>query len=243
MAHRSRLRILTWNIHHGVGTDGRYDLDRIAREIGKVEADIVCLQEVDDRFGARTNGEPQPARLAAALGMDDAVGHALPSRLGTDGGYGNVVLATSTIEAVDTIELDAEPDDAGEPRVLVSVELDHQGTAVTVWCTHLDHASPANRSAQVCDLVRRMGTDGLPTVLAGDLNATPSANELAPLRDRLQDPFDDPVDPATFPALAPERRIDYLLVDPCQVRVDSITVPRTRASDHRPVMADFVLIH
>ena len=41
------LRVMTYNIHHGEGLDGRVDTARIAELIKQERADIVALQEVD----------------------------------------------------------------------------------------------------------------------------------------------------------------------------------------------------
>lgn len=43
------LRVLSYNIHHAAGTDGKLDLKRIAAVIQSVTPDIVSLQEVDQR--------------------------------------------------------------------------------------------------------------------------------------------------------------------------------------------------
>ena len=40
------LKVLDWNTHYGVGTDGRYSIDRIATYIAKFNPDIVSLNEV-----------------------------------------------------------------------------------------------------------------------------------------------------------------------------------------------------
>ena len=48
-------RILTWNIHRAIGTDLRYDLDRIIESIRPHDPDIVALQEVDSRGMDQTN--------------------------------------------------------------------------------------------------------------------------------------------------------------------------------------------
>jgi endonuclease/exonuclease/phosphatase (EEP) superfamily protein YafD len=48
------LRVLTYNIHHGVGEDGVLDLERIARVIADSGADVIGLQEVDRHWSART---------------------------------------------------------------------------------------------------------------------------------------------------------------------------------------------
>jgi endonuclease/exonuclease/phosphatase family metal-dependent hydrolase len=44
-----KLRVLTWNIHRGVGIDFCHDIHRIGDVIGQIDADIVAIQEVDLR--------------------------------------------------------------------------------------------------------------------------------------------------------------------------------------------------
>jgi endonuclease/exonuclease/phosphatase family metal-dependent hydrolase len=58
------MKLLSYNIQYGFGTDGRYDLPRIARVIDG--ADIVALQEVD-RHWSRSNHDDQPAMLQHLL--------------------------------------------------------------------------------------------------------------------------------------------------------------------------------
>ena len=55
----TRLRVLSYNIHHGEGLDGRIDLERIASVIRASEADLVALQEVDQST-ERSGGVDQP---------------------------------------------------------------------------------------------------------------------------------------------------------------------------------------
>ncbi|MEX2025646.1 MAG: endonuclease/exonuclease/phosphatase family protein, partial [Pirellulaceae bacterium] len=62
-----QLRVLTYNIHHGEGIDGKLDLPRIARVIESVDPDLVALQEVDRRV-ERTGSVDQPAELARLTG-------------------------------------------------------------------------------------------------------------------------------------------------------------------------------
>ena len=57
------LRVMTFNIHHGEGIDGRLDLERIARVITDARADLVGLQEVD-RGVERTQRRAQLDDLA-----------------------------------------------------------------------------------------------------------------------------------------------------------------------------------
>ena len=57
----SSFRLMTFNIHHGEGTDGKVDLERIAKVMGEAQADIVALQEVD-RGASRTGQRQQEGR-------------------------------------------------------------------------------------------------------------------------------------------------------------------------------------
>ena len=61
------LRLVTFNVHHGVGVDGRHDLDRLTRLLAATDADLVCLQEVDRHFGARSEHADQALALSRAL--------------------------------------------------------------------------------------------------------------------------------------------------------------------------------
>jgi endonuclease/exonuclease/phosphatase family metal-dependent hydrolase len=58
------LKLVSYNIQYGFGSDGRYDLARVAKALQG--ADIIALQEVE-RHWSRTNFDDQPARLADLL--------------------------------------------------------------------------------------------------------------------------------------------------------------------------------
>lgn len=84
------MRLLTYNIHKGVGSDRRYRLERIIDVIRAQEPDLICLQEVDCNV-RRSRFHDQPALLAHHL---DAKAHLyqlnVPNR---EGGYGNLILS------------------------------------------------------------------------------------------------------------------------------------------------------
>jgi endonuclease/exonuclease/phosphatase family metal-dependent hydrolase len=58
------MKLVTYNIQYGLGRDARYDLGRIAAEVG--DADIIALQEVE-RHWQRSGAVDSPAVLAASL--------------------------------------------------------------------------------------------------------------------------------------------------------------------------------
>ena len=60
------LRLVTYNIHKGVGRDRRCRLDRIAEVLADHEADVVVLQEAF-RFHDHFEFREQPEHLAEAL--------------------------------------------------------------------------------------------------------------------------------------------------------------------------------
>lgn len=58
------MRLISFNIQYGFGSDGRYDLPRVAEVIQ--DGDIICLQEVE-RNWSRTGMDDQPAILSDLL--------------------------------------------------------------------------------------------------------------------------------------------------------------------------------
>jgi endonuclease/exonuclease/phosphatase family metal-dependent hydrolase len=128
----------------------------------------------------------------------------------------------------------------GFPEVVVNVF----GAHVHVYGTHLDYrGDPTVRRMQVADMLRIMSEDqGQRQVLLGDFNARPNAAELAPLWGYVADAWltGGSGSELTYPASAPDRRIDYITVT-SRVTVRSARVPYTLASDHRPVVADLIV--
>jgi len=60
---RKTLRVMTYNIHVGMGTDQKLDLERIAGVINRERVDLVGLQEVD-RGVRRTQGIDEIVELS-----------------------------------------------------------------------------------------------------------------------------------------------------------------------------------
>ena len=169
------LRVLTYNIHHGEGTDGKLDLARIAGVVKAARPDVVALQEVD-RNTARTGKVDQAAELARLTGLHAAFGQAIDLQ---GGGYGLAVLSRFPLKGVRT---DPLPGKAGqEARVVMRATVEPGGgwPAVTVLNTHFQHDDGPTREAQAAKLDELFGTAEGTFVLAGDLNAAPGS---APVR-------------------------------------------------------------
>ncbi len=240
------LRVLTYNVHSCIGTDGKLSIDRIAQLIAELEPHVVALQEVDVGR-SRTGGHDQARQIARWLKMAYCF-H--PSFHVEEEQYGNVILTPLPMHLV---KAGALPGAHGrvtrEPRGALWVSIEFEGQDIQIINTHLG-LSPSERQQQVDCLI---GHEWLghphntsPAILCGDFNALPSSRPMRLLRTRLQDVQElvDVQPPlATFHSYFPAARIDHILVDGLQV--DAVHVPRSllsrTASDHLPLVADLRL--
>ena len=97
----AELRVLTYNIHHGEGVDGKFDLRRIAEVIKSASPDLLALQEVDQGT-ARASGVDQPAELARLTGMEVVFGRNIEFE---GGGYGTALLSRLPVKAHSSVKL------------------------------------------------------------------------------------------------------------------------------------------
>ncbi|MET8129000.1 endonuclease/exonuclease/phosphatase family protein [Streptomyces sp. NPDC005065] len=247
--HSVPLRVATYNIHAGAGMDNVFDLDRQAAELRALDADVIGLQEVDVHWDTRSQWRDVAGELAERLHMRVSFAPIYSLDPTTPGAprreFGVAVLSRYRIVSADNHEITRlstqvpNPVPAPAPgfgEVVVRVK----GMPVHVYVTHLDYrGDPSVRIAQVADTRRVMAEDEGRKVLLGDFNAEPGAPELAPLWEELADA--EPGAP-TYPALNPVKRIDFVAVSKDGVRVRDAAVAETLASDHRPVVADLLLL-
>jgi endonuclease/exonuclease/phosphatase family metal-dependent hydrolase len=247
------VRLVTFNTHHGVGMDERHDLPRLAKLLHAVDADVICLQEVDRYFGDRSEDVDQALLLSRALDMQLAWGPAIDDPRPGNGPprrqYGNALLSRLPILISDVHPLPG----AGEPRSALRTMLELDGGTLWVTNTHLSTGQPADRAEQVAALAGLHSDSMEAGVLVGDFNARPDAPELAPLRGRFADSWElapDRDDQAgwwrfwqrdegrTHPSHAPHRRIDQVWVSPGVSVVSAHVLDAEGASDHLPLMVD-----
>jgi endonuclease/exonuclease/phosphatase family metal-dependent hydrolase len=240
------LRVMTYNIQAGGG-----NLDSIAAVIRRSDADVIALQEVDVHWSERSSYADQANDLSSKLGMQVRFApiYDLP---GSDASkprreYGIALLSrfpilsftNHVITRLSTQSADAVPSLA--PGFL-EVGIDFRGRRIRVFNTHLDYRSdPRVRESQVREMLDFIGEPSTPTIVFGDMNASPTAPELQPLLERLTDSWNPALGAGlTYPAKAPEKRIDYVLTSRHFAARDQ-AVLATQASDHRPVIVNLVL--
>lgn len=232
------LRVMSYNIRHGEGTDGRLDLDRLAQVINEARPDLVALQEVDRGTG-RADGVDQAMELARLTGMDMAYGKAMDH----DGGaYGVAILSRTPLRLPTAHPL---PHGGGrEPRTALSVLITREPIGEILFiATHLQHNSEADRIAEAQRLNRLFVDEGgPPVILAGDLNAQPLSPPMAVLLTHWRDAAAGaPGAPApTWPSDEPRVRIDYVVFHPAGAWrvIEAKVIKETIASDHRPLLVE-----
>lgn len=223
-----RLKVASYNIHRGIGRDGKFDPERTRAVLDEIDADVVALQEVE----SAASGFDMLRYLAQALGCEGIAGSTLLRATGHE--YGNAIITRFRPLAVRRVNLSVPH---REPRGALDVDIDLYGEPIRIINTHLG-LLPGERRKQIRKLLDVIGKDyPLPTVLLGDLNEWFLWGR--PLR-WLHREFEETAAPNTFPARCPMFALDRLWVRPrqllCDLAVHASRLARV-ASDHLPLVA------
>ncbi|GLK73968.1 endonuclease/exonuclease/phosphatase family protein [Ancylobacter dichloromethanicus] len=225
----ARLRLMTWNIHGGIGPDGRFDLDRIAALIARHRPDILALQEID------TRGRGVEC-LAPLQGL--GIGHRAEARTIAvpDGHYGHVLF--SRWPTRDTVLHDLSVH-RREPRIAIDTRIETPQGGLRLVAVHLGLALlERRRQAHALARLARAG-NGTPTVMMGDFNDWFSFRLV---RRALAPVLAERAAPRSFPARWPALRLDRVYCSHAGMLADSFTDAQGRhASDHLPVIADIAI--
>lgn len=233
-AEPTQIRVLSYNIHHGEGVDGKLDLPRIASVIRAANPTIVALQEVD-RGTNRTQRVDQPAELARLTNMQVV----FERNIEFNGGeYGNAVLSKLPIIAHRNVHLPSL--DGGEQRgaLLVELSIGDKGRKLLFICTHLDHRRDSKErlasARKINEIIAPHGTT--PIILAGDLNATRESDVLNVLRKQWAHLSNN--DLPTIPVVTPKKQIDFIMVRPSKAwrMIETRVLGEAVASDHRAIL-------
>jgi len=226
------LRIVSYNIHKGVGTDRRRNPERILSVLSEIDADIIALQEADRRFG------PREAVLPPMMIERHSDYHVAPLNVQTDsiGWHGNSILVrkSAVIRMSDIVHLPYL-----EPRGAVVAEVEFAtGTELRLYGMHLDLSGLWRRRQAHALLTRYANAPDMPTLMAGDLN------EWRPNGGCLLDfsrHFDFAPCGQSFPSRRPVGQLDRIMMNSRIELLDSgvhNSALARRASDHLPIWAD-----
>lgn len=230
-----RIKVASYNIHKGVGTDRQRDPARILKVLAEVDADIVCLQEADLRFGKRTSVLP-PFMIASHT---DYVPVPLDVQHDSMGWHGNAILVKRhiRIDAHDIIHIPCL-----EPRGVVTATLGIGAASVSVFGMHLDLSGLWRvRQARAIAALGEAARQQHPTVLMGDINewrANAGCFREFGKHFTVLDPG------PSFHSQRPIGRLDRimhcdrLVLRSCGVHRSALSAT---ASDHLPVWAEFTV--
>jgi endonuclease/exonuclease/phosphatase family metal-dependent hydrolase len=246
----STLKVLHWNIHRAWGTDGKYDLDRIANWIVKLNPHLVSLNEVE-RFSSYAN-EDQTATLLAKLKAKTGAAWYGYYRTGNGAtnGHGNAVLSRFPIISTSYCQLSGT-------RSVANMALTFNGRLINFYATHLDSSDSTNsyRIAEVKKLLPCLADDAEQKIIAGDFNAKYATTEIGLMTASFIDTWAKAAADGTaysYPGntsfgATRNARIDYVFASKTAT---AVTVKRAEVfdtrdasgkmpSDHKPLLVNF----
>ncbi|WP_408008172.1 endonuclease/exonuclease/phosphatase family protein [Pseudalkalibacillus sp. A8] len=235
------IQVMSYNIHHAEGEDGVLDLERIAQVIDGSDADIIGLQEVDKHWSSRSNFQDQAKLLAERLGMFYTYAANLdyessekdkPNRQ-----YGTAILSRFPILGSENHFLPKIGNT--EQRGLLEATIIVKGIHLKLYNTHLA-LTPEERNLQIEKIIDISSQSDGPKVIMGDLNATPTSDEMKPMYEYYSDAFDGQNEAYTYSASNPTKRIDYIFTSK-NMETSKARVIDTQASDHLPITSEITL--
>jgi endonuclease/exonuclease/phosphatase family metal-dependent hydrolase len=254
------IRVMTYNIHVGVGMDKKLDLQRIADVINKERPDLVGLQEVD-RGVERTQRKDEIVELAQLTRME----YAFAPNLDYQGGkYGVAILSRFPIRGIDHRMYQNKRE--AERRGMIRIEANIEGKVLNFVTTHLDYQYQDGRLFETEQMLEFLRDLKGPLIIVGDFNDEPSGTAYQLMLNQFDDAWlkrgqtsrgmvrtEVEINGKTvkflamhnglsYPADKPTKRIDYVFVRKAdRLKVKKAWVVDTLASDHIPVVAELEL--
>ena len=250
------LRVLSWNVQFGQGTDGVTNFDRIASWLARMNPDVVTLCEMPP---------DQIPTLVAALTQRSGrtwFTHFVPKAPGIN--EGNLILSTRSFSSTGSKYL-------SYTRSIAQVTINVGGRDINFFATHLDATSSGLRQVEVGELLSWTSGFAGPKVVSGDMNAANDTPEVISLLGVYRDSWVDALNQNAAQAYADNPvwlntrtrrwRIDFILYSSDQsiFAARGSNIPDTRdlsnthvvtllgtpddkgvrPSDHNLVVADF----
>jgi endonuclease/exonuclease/phosphatase family metal-dependent hydrolase len=219
-------RVMTYNIHQGFNAGQVPSLDLLVDVVSRESPDVLVLQEVVRGWMI---DEQHDALSVLAERLD------MPYVFGPNIGdlYGNAILSRFPMSDVKRVHFAIEKEIRHQPRGAIGVRV----ADVLVVTTHLDDIadSSAIRQEQVRTILREWDGERI-AIIAGDMNADPSALEMGLFSEAGYGDLGEPAGGTTSEE-PPKRRIDYIW-GMGVIGSSPHTVWAPAASDHRAVVVN-----
>ena len=224
--------IASYNVHKCIGVDKVFNPQRTADVISEIDADVIALQEADQRFGQRLGLldlgllQQRHGLVPVPITATAPEGH---------GWHGNVLLfREGIVRNVRQLTLPGV-----EPRGALVADLQFPSGPLRIIAAHFGLLKRSREQQAQSILTTLQESETLPTLLIGDLNEwrigkRSSLSSLQPIFDHAATAV--PSFPSRFPVLALDRVLGmpHNLVSAIEVH----NTPLARmASDHLPIKA------
>jgi endonuclease/exonuclease/phosphatase family metal-dependent hydrolase len=252
------LRVLSYNVQFGEGTDGVTNWDRLATWIANINPDILGLCEMtSDNISTLVSLVNQKTGRTWSS-------HFVPKYVGTT--EGNLILTKYSILSTGTRYLSYQ-------RSVAQVTISVSGRTINFFMTHLDPDSSTVRSQQAAELMSYASGFSESRIIGGDFNAGPDTSESISMTGTYYDSWMQamnvgtavayPDNPVYMHTRTRRGRIDYLWYSRSSpyLTLTGTQIPDTRnlsqtnvvitlgtlddkgvrPSDHNPMIANFQL--
>jgi endonuclease/exonuclease/phosphatase family metal-dependent hydrolase len=170
------LRVLSWNIQFGQGTDGITNYDRTATWLARMNPDLIALCEMP------------PDKISTLVSLlTQKTGrvwnsHFVPKAPGI--AEGNLILSAYSFSSLGSRYLSYN-------RSIAQATINVAGRNINFFATHLDHTSSSLRLTEAEELLSWTAGFAAPRIVAGDMNAANDTPEVIRLLGAYRDSWVD----------------------------------------------------
>jgi endonuclease/exonuclease/phosphatase family metal-dependent hydrolase len=238
------LKILSYNIRHGVGLDGVLDLSRSAKIVQAQAPDICGLQEIDN-FCSRSGSVSQTDYLSQKTNMTGTFGKFFDYQ---GGQYGMATLSAKPLISTRVLSLPSGNEEA-RSSIVQEVEI-AKGCTIVFANVHFDYLPEVNgvsiRLGQAKALVKYLNSLNKPIIISGDFNCTPESATMQYFAEQGFVFIEKGNDNLSFQD-EEKAEIDHLIyrnTKNVKFKKKSIQLLKEPvASDHRPLVIDLDVIY
>jgi endonuclease/exonuclease/phosphatase family metal-dependent hydrolase len=239
----STLRVMQWNIHKTMGSDGICNPDRTTDTIIAQNIDVVSVNEVNFFSGTCAWTFDMSLKLQALLQQKTGVTWYMQNV--NPNGLGNALLSRIAPVSASSFILDYG-------RGVAQMGIPVNGRIVNVFSTHVEYDTAWWRPIQITEAVNWMTNFSKPRITMGDFNTWPGTSDYYLIANTYQDAWAVAANAGVASsyngtgATHGDSRFDYVFYASTVLSLNSVNVPNTLVngvwpSDHDPVVAVFTV--